>query len=222
MVYVSNLLNNTVSVVSASKMVVLSTLKVGDQPGDMAFDPVLGDVFVVNQGNDTVSVVGGQTNSLIDTVRVGANYCLSCGVGPAGGLGVDTDNGDVYVAVPGAGNVTVISKCTTLACAEISGASPPCGSYGVVWIYPNSSPALPGSQVSSTVTTCTKGRGSWSITNQASNVTVASGSFSCPCADVTLFNYTAGVAPITNGTYWFQEGFNGGEFGATFVVGGTQ
>ena len=221
-VYVSNLLNNTVSVVNASRMAVSSTLKVGNQPGDIAFDPVLGDVFVVNQGNDTVSVIGAQTNSRIGNVRAGANYCLSCGVGPAGGLGVDTYSGDVYVAVPGAGNVTVISKCTTSDCLKVSGASPPCGSYGVVWTYPNSSPVTPGSQVSSSVTTCTKGAGFWSITNQASNTTVASGSFSCPCANVTLFNYTAGIAPITNGTYYFQENFNGGELGATFVVGSTR
>jgi len=128
-VYVSNLLNNTVSVVNALKMAVVSTLKVGSQPADLAFDPPLGDVFVVNQGNDTVSVIGTQTNSLIGNVKIGSNYCLSCGVGPAGGLGADTNSGAVYVAVPGAGNVTVVSKCDTLPCSVILGASPPCGSY---------------------------------------------------------------------------------------------
>jgi YVTN family beta-propeller protein len=218
-VYVSNLLNDTVSVVDASKMALVSTLKVGIQPADLAFDPVLGDVFVVNQGNNTVSVIGTQTNALIANVRVGPDYSSSSGVGPVGGLGVDPDSGDVFVAVPGTGNVTVISKCTASTCSVISGATPPCGSYGVVWPYPNYSPVPRGAPVSSSITTCTKGTGSWSITNQASKVIVASGTFSCPCADLMLFNYTAGVAPITNGTYWYEGDFNGGGGGATFVVG---
>jgi len=220
-IYVSNLLNNTVSIVNASRMAVVGTLKVGSQPADLAYDAALGDVFVVNQGNNTVSVIGTLTKSLVGSVRVGPDYCLSCGVGPVGGLGVDAGSGDVYVAVPGTGNVTVISKCITSACSVVSQATPPCGSYGVIWTYPNASPVLPGSRVSSTITTCTRGTGSWRLSNQDSNVTVVSGSFSCPCADTILFNLTAGIAPLTNGTYWFQERFNGGGFGASFVVGSS-
>ena len=218
-VYVSNLLNDTVSVVDASKMALVSTLNVGIQPADLAFDPISGDVFVVNQGNDTVSVIGTQTNTLIGNVRVGPDYSSSSGVGPVGGLGVDPGNGDVYVAVPGTGNVTVISKCTTTSCSVVSGVTPPCGTYGVVWPFPNYSPLLKGALVSSSITTCTKGTGSWSITNQVSKAIVASGTFSCPCADLMLFNYTAGIAPITNGTYWYEGDFNGGGGGATFIVG---
>ena len=219
-VYVSNLLNNTVSVVDASKMAVVSTLKVGNQPADLAFDQVLDDVFVVNQGNDTVSVIGAQTNSVIDNVRVGANYCLSCGVGPVGGLGVDSIGGDVYVAVPGVGNVTVVSKCDTSTCSVVSGATPPCGSYGANWTYPNSSPVLLGTRVSSTITTCSKGAGAWSISIQSTNQTVAGGAFSCPCADRVLFNFTAGGPPLAAGNYWFQASFNGGGFGVEFDVRG--
>lgn len=220
-VYVSNLLNNTVSIVNASKMEVVSTVRVGSQPADLAFIPILGDVFVVNQGNDTVSVIGALTNSLLGNVRVGADYCLSCGVGPTGGLGVDYVSGDVYVAVPGAGNVTVISKCVTSTCSVVSGATPPCGSYGVMWTYPNSSPVLPGSRVSSTITTCSKGAGAWSISIQSTNQTVAEGTFSCPCADKVLFNYTAGEPPLPTGNYWFQASFNGGGFGGEFDVRGS-
>lgn len=217
-VYVSNLLNDTVSVVNASTMTVLSTLKVGSQPDDVAFDPVLDDVFVVNQGNDTVSVIGSQSNSVVGSVKVGPDYCLSCGVGPVGGLGVDTDSGDVYVAVSGTGNVTVISKCTSSSCPAISGRTPSCGSYAEVWTYPNSSPVLPGSRVTSSITTCTKGNGAWSISIQATNQTVAAGTFSCPCADKILFNYTAGESPLPSGNYWFQASFNGGGFGGEFDV----
>jgi len=207
--------------VDASKMAVVSTLKVGNQPADLAFDQILDDIFVVNQGNNTVSVVGAQTNSVIGTVKVGANYCLSCGVGPVGGLGVDSVGGDVYVAVPGAGNITVVSKCDTLPCSVVSGATPPCGSYGVMWTYPNSSPVLLGTRVSSTITTCSKGAGAWSISIQSTNQTVAEGTFSCPCADRVLFNYTAGEPPLATGDYWFQATFNGGGFGGEFDVHGS-
>jgi YVTN family beta-propeller protein len=217
-VYVSNLLNNTVSVVNAAKMEVVSTVKVGSSPADLAFSSVLGDVFVVNQGNDSVSVIGAGTNSLIGNVRAGPDYCLSCGTGPVGGLGVDAVNGDVYVAVPGTGNITEISKCDTSTCPLVSGATPPCVSYGVMWTYPNSSPIPPGSRITSSISTCSAGAGSWRISIQSQNQTVAEGTFSCPCADRVLFNYTSGDPPLTAGKYWFQSSFNGGGFGAEFDV----
>ena len=211
-VYVPNMLNDSVSVVDASTRSVVKTVPVGIHPHAVEFDPVLGDVFVANEGNSSLSVIGAMTNTLLANIRVGAS-----GINP-GGITVDPASGDVYGAVPEAGNVTVISKCVTSLCTQISGATPPCGSYGVVWTYPNYSPVSQGSQVSSTITTCTKGMGSWSVRNLDSNVTVAGGTFSCPCADVILFDYTAGVSPVTKGTYWFQESFNGAGGGNTFEV----
>jgi YVTN family beta-propeller protein len=172
----------------------------------------MGDVFVANEGNNSISVIGAATNTLLSYIRVGAS-----GENPSG-ITVDSTSGDVYAAVPSSGNVTVISECNSSTCPSISGRTPSCGSYNVVWPYPNMSPVLPGSPVTSSITTCTQGTGAWSITRIPSNVLVAAGTFACPCSDTLLFNYTAGVPPLTNGTYWLQESFNGNGFGVTFVV----
>jgi YVTN family beta-propeller protein len=212
LVYVSNMLNNTVSVVNATSKSVIKTLSVATQPGDAVYDPVLDEVFVSNEGSNTVSVIGTQANSSAANVVVGPRCC-----GPMG-IGVDSASGDVYVAVPSTGNVSAISKCTSLTCPVISGATPKCGSYAVAWTYPNQSPIAAGSHVASTVTTCTRGSGSWSIVVQPSNQLIASGNFSCPCADTSLFNYTAGLSPLTKGTYYFQESFGGSGQGSTLGI----
>lgn len=211
-VYVANMLSNTVSVVNATAKVVISTLQVGTHPGDVVFDPPLGDVFVSNGGNDTVSVIGTVTNRLIANVTVGAPCCNP------DGIAADSSNGDVYVAVPDLGNVSVISKCVSSRCPVISGSTPSCGSYAIIWTYPDRSPVEPGSPIASSITTCTRGLGSWSITAESSNVIVAGDNFSCPCTARVLFNYTAGVPPFANGTYWLQESFKGGGFGLGLAV----
>jgi len=211
-VYVANMLNDSVSVVDPLSGSVVRTLNVGVHPGDVAFDQTMGDVFVANEGNSSISVIGAATNTLLSNIRVGAS-----GENPSG-ITVDPASGDVYAAVPSSGNVTVISECNSSTCSSISGRTPSCGSYDVIWSYPNMSPVLPGSPVTSSITTCTKGTGSWSITGRPSNALVAAGNFTCPCSDTSLFNYTAGAPPLTNGTYWLQESFNGNGFGMTFVV----
>jgi len=211
-VYVANMLNDSVSVVDPQSGSVVRTLNVGVHPGDVAYDQTMGDIFVANEGNNSISVIGAATNTLVSNIRVGG-----IGENPSG-IAVDSTSGDVYAAVPSSGNVTVISECNSSTCSSISGRTPSCGSYNVVWPYPNMSPASPGSPVTSSITTCTQGKGSWSITSKPSNVLVAAGNFTCPCSDTLLFNYTAGVPPLTNGTYWLQESFNGNGFGATFVV----
>ena len=210
--YVANMLNNSVSVVDPLTGTVVETLNVGVHPGDVAYDQTMGDIFVANEGNNSISVIGATTNALLSNIRVGA-----AGENPSG-ITVDSASGDVYAAVPSSGNVTVIAECNSSICHSISGSTPSCGSYDVVWPYPNTSPVLPGSPVTSSITTCTKGTGSWSIMSKPSNALVAAGAFTCPCSDTLLFNYTAGVPPLTNGTYWLQESFNGGGFGVTFVV----
>ncbi len=56
--YVTNLLDDTVSVIDTTTNTVIGNpIQVGDEPIDIAYDPENKRMYVTNSGDDTVSVI---------------------------------------------------------------------------------------------------------------------------------------------------------------------
>ena len=49
----------------------LTTVSVGNQPDDVAVNPVTNRVYVVNEEGQTVTVIDGATNTAVTTIFVG-------------------------------------------------------------------------------------------------------------------------------------------------------
>jgi YVTN family beta-propeller protein len=97
-VYVSNVGDNTVSVISISENTVIDTIDVGIRPYGVSATSDF--VYVSNSGDGTVSVISISENTVIDTIPVGAK--------PAG---VSATPNFVYVSNYDDGTVSVISIC---------------------------------------------------------------------------------------------------------------
>src|SRR5207245_3385889 len=70
-VFVTNLVDGTVSVISDSTNAVVATVRVGSSPIGAAYDSARGEVFVTNDGSNTVSVISDSTNTVVASVPVG-------------------------------------------------------------------------------------------------------------------------------------------------------
>jgi YVTN family beta-propeller protein len=102
-VFATNSMSDTVSVINANTNQVISSLTVGNGPGDMAFDPNNNEVYVGNTFANTVSVINANTNTVI-TIAGACNPALCVGPRPgspppldAMSFAVDTNNNEVYV-----------------------------------------------------------------------------------------------------------------------------
>src|ERR1700746_3239808 len=75
--YITNALDNTVSVVSTATNTVTATIPVGVSPTGVAVSPDGSKVYVTNQGDDinpsTVSVIDTKTNTVTANVPVGVD-----------------------------------------------------------------------------------------------------------------------------------------------------
>jgi YVTN family beta-propeller protein len=118
-IYVSNLANNTVSVIDGTTNTVIATVGVGAVPSAVGVNPITGRVYVANQQDLTVSVIDGTTNTVIATVPVD--------LAPIG-VGVNPTTGRVYVANANSNIVSVIDGTTNAVIARIGTGS---GPYGV-------------------------------------------------------------------------------------------
>lgn len=72
-VYVANSFSNTVSVVDARTMTVLTTVAVAVQPHALAFDSNARRLYVANYGSDNVNVIDLQTHQVITTIPLAMN-----------------------------------------------------------------------------------------------------------------------------------------------------
>ena len=99
--YVTNVGDDTLSVIDTETNNVIATVNVGDSPASVAVHPTLGSVYVANEGDDTVTVIGSN-NAVITTIDVGD--------GPYG-IAVSTDGSRVYTTNNG-NTITVISTAT--------------------------------------------------------------------------------------------------------------
>jgi len=100
--YVTNRLDNSVTVISLTTNQVLFSTTLPASPYCLAVNPYTGRVFVVSAQNDTVYVLDGTTLALLTTLPVGAQDP------DHGGQGIAVLDNKVYVANYAAGTVTVI------------------------------------------------------------------------------------------------------------------
>jgi YVTN family beta-propeller protein len=87
-VYVTNVGENSVSVISGSNNSVVTTIRVAGGPSAPLYDSSNDDLYVANSLADTVSVISTSTEAVVKTIAVG-----QCPDTPA----LDTSTGDVYV-----------------------------------------------------------------------------------------------------------------------------
>src|SRR5215204_1022026 len=71
--YVTNALDNTVSVIDSATNTVVATVPVGITPEGVAVTPDGAYAYVANFNNNTVSVIAAATNTVVATVPVGKN-----------------------------------------------------------------------------------------------------------------------------------------------------
>lgn len=103
--YITNQLDDTVSVMDTATNTVTATVAVGDFPDGVSVNAAGTRVYVTNAGNDSVSVINTATNAVVATVPVGG-FPRGIVVNPAGTR--------VYVANNNDGTVTVIDTGTNM------------------------------------------------------------------------------------------------------------
>jgi YVTN family beta-propeller protein len=114
--YVTNINDDTVSVIGETSATVTGTIGVGGGPFAVAVDPAAHTAYVANGGNGTVSVIDETTGTVTGTIAVGA--------GPDG-VAVDPAAHTAYVANGGNGTVSVIDETTGTVTGTIAvGADP--------------------------------------------------------------------------------------------------
>jgi YVTN family beta-propeller protein len=102
-VYVTNLGDNTVSVINEATNTVTGTIPVGSGPYGVAVDPAARTVYVTNNSDNTVSVINEATSTVTRTIPVGS--------GPVG-VAVDPATRTVFVINTGDNTVSVINEAT--------------------------------------------------------------------------------------------------------------
>lgn len=105
-VWVANASANTVSVVDAQSLTVLTTVPVGFVPGALGLLPARGELYVLNSGSATVSVLDTATNALVPTAL--ERFGLARPVG----LVVPADGSPAYVANSFVATTTVFAPLT--------------------------------------------------------------------------------------------------------------
>ena len=98
-IYVTNLLDDTVSVISTVGNFVIDTdpttskidpITVGDGPINIAIDPENKKMYVVNRNDGTISVIDTATNKVVETITVGNGLR---------GIAYDPENKRMYVGI---------------------------------------------------------------------------------------------------------------------------
>jgi YVTN family beta-propeller protein len=114
--YVTNIDDDTVSVINEATAAVTTAITVGGGPLTVAADPALHTAYVTNGGNGTVSVINEATAAVTATIAVGH--------GPDG-VAMDPESHVAYVANGGDGTVSVINEATGTVTATVHvGADP--------------------------------------------------------------------------------------------------
>jgi YVTN family beta-propeller protein len=110
--YITNQVDNTVSIIDTATNTVTATVSVGSNPVGVAVTPDGTRVYVTNRNGNSVSVINTATNTVIATVSVGS--------GPEG-VAVTPDGSTVYVTNPNYATVSVINTTTNTVIATVSG-----------------------------------------------------------------------------------------------------
>jgi YVTN family beta-propeller protein len=115
---VTNLGDNTVSVIDEATGGVTATIPVGAGPDGVGVDPSLHLVYVANGGANTVSVIDEATGAVTSTIAVGSSPSA---------VAVDPVAHTAYVANETASNVSVIDEATEAVVATVPVSSDPDG-----------------------------------------------------------------------------------------------
>ena len=162
-VYLTNVNDNTVSVINGSTNTVTATVSVGSGPTGVSVNSSTNTVYVANQGGNTVSVINGSTNTVTSTISVGSHPF---------GVAVNPSTNTVYVANQTDNSVSVINGATLPQAPGIVSSSAANGSVSLAWtaasagdgqiasysvaVAPPSGPAIttsvPASQLSAMIT----------------------------------------------------------------------
>ncbi|MFD0207104.1 MULTISPECIES: YncE family protein [Saccharothrix] len=110
--YVTNVRDDTLTVIDTPTNTVDAAVPVGDGPAGVVVSPSGGHVYVSNYAAGTVSVVDAATLTTTETIPVGAN---------ADGIAITPDGKRLYVAhdVVGAGTVSVVDTTTNTELADL-------------------------------------------------------------------------------------------------------
>ncbi|MEU7531987.1 cytochrome D1 domain-containing protein [Saccharothrix sp. NPDC042600] len=116
--YVTNVRDNTLTVIDTPTNTIDAAVPVGDGPAGVVVSPSGGHVYVSNYRGGTVSVVDAATLTATATIDVGPN---------ADGVAITPDGKKLFVAhdVVGAGTVSVVDTFTNAEVAEISTGNTP-------------------------------------------------------------------------------------------------
>jgi YVTN family beta-propeller protein len=127
--YTADVLANTVTVLNAADLSVITTVPVDTNPQAITITPDGSKVYTANLNNASVSVIDTATNTLITTINLGASATR--------GICVHPDGEFVYATNAGSDNVSVIATATDTVVDTISvGDSPnniafsPDGAFG--------------------------------------------------------------------------------------------
>lgn len=124
-VFVPSYEYDSVSVIDGATNKVVDNLTVGVHPGEAAYDPLNGRVYVGNQNltESNLSVINATSNTVVGSIPIGGGTPISLIVDPANGyiyVGVEATNGT-------AGNVAVVSGATGSVLARLYVAGVPWG-----------------------------------------------------------------------------------------------
>lgn len=123
-IYVSNSLNDSVTVISGTTEKVLKNITVGSFPGTAEYDPANGELYVPNQDSMNLSAISGVNNSVVATISVGSEPSTPI---------FDTDNDDLYVPCLYSDDVVVVSGASNSVIDTIAvGVSPIGGTFDPV------------------------------------------------------------------------------------------
>ncbi|MCE5213376.1 MAG: beta-propeller fold lactonase family protein [Methanobacterium sp.] len=101
--YISNRIDNTISVIDIKTNTVTANIPVGYNPQGVAFTPDGSKVYVANSSSDTVSVINTATNTITATIPVGFYPW---------GVAFTPDGSKAYVTNYYSNNVSVIDTAT--------------------------------------------------------------------------------------------------------------
>ncbi|MGA9843596.1 MAG: beta-propeller fold lactonase family protein [Nitrososphaeraceae archaeon] len=107
LVYVANLLSNTLSVINGTTSKVVNSIPVGKSPGNspngIDINSINDTVYTINSGSNTVSVINGTNNSV-------KGYLL--GFFTPSGVTYNPDNDAIYVTNRGTNAISIINGTT--------------------------------------------------------------------------------------------------------------
>lgn len=99
-IFVTNLFQGTISVVSDTTNSLVASVNVGAVPQGLAYDSAKGEIFVAMGDSDVVSVISDSTNTVVANITVQVDPF---------GVAYDSAKGEIFVSNQASGTVSVIS-----------------------------------------------------------------------------------------------------------------